>query len=73
MCTLFANLYVLLTCGPHKVYHGDPIWFTMGTPYMFHIYVIRCGWLGRNHIALLRMSTTTRNHRMLEDGNNNTS
>ena len=38
MCTLFANLYVLLTWGPHMVY--------MGTPYIFDIYVIRCGWLG---------------------------
>ena len=38
MCTLFANLYVLLTWGPHMVY--------MGTAYIFDIYVIRCGWLG---------------------------
>ena len=26
MCTLFANLYVLLTLGPHVVFHGDPIY-----------------------------------------------
>ena len=38
MCTLFVNLYVLLTWGPHMVY--------MGTPYIFDIYIIRCGWLG---------------------------
>ena len=38
MCTLFANLYVLLTWGPHMVY--------MGTPYIFDIYMIRYGWLG---------------------------
>ena len=38
MCTLFANLYVLLTWGPHMV--------CMGTPYIFDIYMIRCGWLG---------------------------
>ena len=38
MCTLFANLYVLLTWGPHMVYKG--------TPFIFHIYMIRCGWLG---------------------------
>ena len=38
MCTLFANLYVLVTWGPHMVY--------MGTPYIFDIYMIRCGWLG---------------------------
>ena len=38
MCTLFANLYVLLTWGPHMVY--------MRTPYIFDIYMIRCGWLG---------------------------
>ena len=38
MCALFANLYVLLTWGPHMVYKG--------TPYIFHIYLIRCGWLG---------------------------
>ena len=37
MCTLFENLYVLLTWGPHMVY--------MGTPYIFDIYMIRCGWL----------------------------
>ena len=40
MCTLFANLYVLLTRGPHMVY--------MGTPYIFYIYMITCGWLGSN-------------------------
>ena len=40
MCTLFANLYVLLTRGPHMVY--------MGTPYIFDIYMIRYGWLGSN-------------------------
>ena len=34
----FANLYVLLTWGPHMVY--------MGAPYIFDIYMIRCGWLG---------------------------
>ena len=39
MCTLFANLYVLLTRGPHMVY--------MGTPYIVYIYMITCGWLGR--------------------------
>ena len=38
MCTIFANLYVLLTWGPYMVYKG--------TPYIFHIYIIRCGWLG---------------------------
>ena len=38
MCTLFTNLYVLLTWGPHMVY--------MGTPNIFDIYMIRCGWLG---------------------------
>ena len=37
MCTLFANLYVLSTWGPHMVY--------MGSPYMFYIYIIKCGWL----------------------------
>ena len=26
MCTLFANLYMLLTWGPHMVYHRDPIY-----------------------------------------------
>ena len=39
MCTLFVNLYVLLTWRPHLVY--------MGAPYIFHIYMIRCGWFGR--------------------------
>ena len=38
MCTLFANLYVLLTRCPHMVY--------MGSPYIFYIYMITCGWLG---------------------------
>ena len=46
MCTLFANLYVLLTWGPHMVY--------MGTPYIFYIYMIRCGWLG-SHIQVLQV------------------
>ena len=40
MCTLFANLYVLLMWGPHMVY--------MRTPYIFDIYLITCGWLGYN-------------------------
>ena len=44
MCTLFANLYVLLTWGPHMVY--------MGTPYMFDIYMIRCGWLGIDTVSI---------------------
>ena len=44
MCTLFANLYVLLTWGPHMVY--------MGTPYIFDIYMIRCGWLGEYYYRL---------------------
>ena len=43
MCTLFANLYVLLTWVPHMVY--------MGTPYIFHIYMIRRGWLGPYKVA----------------------
>ena len=38
MCSLFANLYVLSTWGPHMVY--------MGSPYIFYIYKIKCGWLG---------------------------
>ena len=46
MCTLFANLYVLLTWGPHMVY--------MGTPYIFYIYMIRCGWLGQNKTCELK-------------------
>ena len=34
MCAMFANLYS----------RGVPIWFTcMGTPYLFHLYMIRCG------------------------------
>ena len=43
MSTLFANLYVLLTWGPHMVY--------MGTPYIFDIYMIGCGWLGRTNFV----------------------
>ena len=39
MYTLFVNLYVLLTWGPHMVYHGDSI-------FVFHIHMLRCGWLG---------------------------
>ena len=38
MCTLFANLYMLSTWCPHMVY--------MGCPYIFYIYMIKCGWLG---------------------------
>ena len=47
MCTLFANHYALLTWGPHMVY--------MGTPYIFDIYMIRCGLLG-NVIDLERVA-----------------
>ena len=38
MGTLFANLYALSTWFPHLVY--------MGCPYIFYIYMIKCGWLG---------------------------
>ena len=44
MCTLFANLYVLLTRGSHMVY--------MGTPFLFYIYMITCGWLGCHDFLL---------------------
>ena len=40
MCTLFANLYMLLTWGPHMVYHEDPI-------YILHLY---------NHMWLVGIS-----------------
>ena len=40
MCSLFENLYMLLTLCPHMV------WFTIGTPYIFYINMIKCGWLG---------------------------
>ena len=40
MCSRFANLYVLSTWGRHMVY--------MGSPYIFYIYMIKCGWLGRS-------------------------
>ena len=43
MCTLFANLYVLLTWGPHMVYIGSPyglygvtIWSKCG-PHMVYM------------------------------------
>ena len=39
MCILFANLFMLLTWGLHMVYHEDP--------YIFYIYMIKCGWLGQ--------------------------
>ena len=26
MCKLFGNLYMLLTWGPHTVYHGNPVY-----------------------------------------------
>ena len=42
MCTLFANLFMLSTWGPHMVY--------MGSPYIFYIYMIKYGWLGRSDI-----------------------
>ena len=38
MCTLFPNLYMLLTWGAYMV--------SMGTPYIFYIDMIKCGWLG---------------------------
>ena len=43
MWTLAANLYALLTCGPHMVY--------MGTPYIFDIYMIGCRWLGYWYVS----------------------
>ena len=45
MRTFFANPYVLSTYGTHKVY--------MGSPCIFYIYMIKCGWLGphRQHFA----------------------
>ena len=39
MCTLSANLHVLSTWSPHMV--------RPGSPYIFYIYMIKCGWLGR--------------------------
>ena len=54
MCTLFANLYVLLMWGPHMVY--------MGTPYIFDIYMIRCGWLGSYSWWDLRDSLSPLSH-----------
>ena len=39
MCTLFPNLYVLSTWGPHMVY--------MGSPHTYILYLmIKYGWLG---------------------------
>ena len=41
MCTLFANIYVLLTWSPHVVYHGDPICFSWSDlHYPKNIYII---------------------------------
>ena len=43
MCTLFANLYVLSTWGPHMIYMGSPydllwvpIWFTWVPIYLLY-------------------------------------
>ena len=47
MCTLFANLYMLSTWGPHVVY--------MGSPYIFYIYMIKCGWLGHGPLKASRV------------------
>ena len=47
MCTLFANLYVFSTWCPHMVY--------MGCPYIFYIYMIKCGWLGYYTATCLSM------------------
>ena len=55
MCTLFANRYALLTRGPHMVY--------MGTPYIFYIYMIRCGWLGNY------LDVNKRNYTDINEGN----
>ena len=47
MCTLLINLYMLLTWGPHMLYLWDP--------YIFNIYMIKCGWLGEleeNHLMV---------------------
>ena len=59
MCTLFANLYVLLTRGPHMVY--------MGTPYIFYIYMITCGWLGRSNVSW-RLKVLARYASRVEEG-----
>ena len=40
MCTLFANLYMLLMWGPNMV--------SLGSPYIFNISVIKFGWLGNS-------------------------
>ena len=56
MCTLFANLYVLLMWGPHMVY--------MGTPYIFDIYMIRCGWLGGLYCYNIYKAYTAANIRL---------
>ena len=41
MGTLFANLYMLLTWGPHMI--------SLRTPYIFYIDLIKCGWLVYGH------------------------
>ena len=43
MCTLFANLCVINVGSPYGL-HGDP--------YIFDIYMIRCGWLGYIYIFI---------------------
>ena len=39
------NLYVLSTWGHHMVY--------MGSPYMFYINIIACGWLGNYYYIII--------------------
>ena len=56
MCSLFANIYMLLTWGPHTVCHGDPI-------HIFNIYMIKCGWLGSGAGYGLRLVTLARGTR----------
>ena len=42
------SLYVI-TVGPPYGLPWGPIHFTVGTPYTFHISLIKYGWLGRDH------------------------
>ena len=55
MCSVFANITVLLTWGPHMVYHGDPIYIS----YLYDqiwLAVIKSGKNNKQFIFILKVA-----------------
>ena len=53
MCTLFANLYMLLKWGPHMVNHGDPIYmlYLYDHNWLVELLLLTCGCCGKSSQA----------------------